>query len=1157
MLAPQTGFNVGYQDRVCPMCSARVWEKESYQTGQWSESCNGICCTNGKVDLPNLPDTPPFLKYLFTSGDERAKDFRKHIRKFNTALSFTSMGAKVDERVTGRGGGPPVYRIQGEVRHRIGSLLPEAGRNPLFAQFYVCDTQIGDTNRPAVISASQTQLCRELQAMLTEVNPYARAYRTARERLLDAETPAVNLQMRLLADRAKDGRRYNLPTADEVAALMVGDGSQDANPRDIILQYRDGRLRRIYETFVGYYPLGYPLLFPWGEDGWHRKIKIRERAPAPTESDGEEGLQVQGGEDDEESTKRQFVTMREFSAFRLQVRQCDGPALMRGGRLLQQFIVDSYASLEQNRVNYLKMNQDKLRADVYQGLQDAVMGGDYDGNSIGRRVVLPSSFNGGPRHMMQNYQDAMAICATFGKPDLFVTVTCNPNWPEITEALLPNQKPSDRPDLVARAFHLRKKELQRELYKTHIFGKSVAHLGVIEFQKRGLPHCHMLMWLAEDAKLRRVEDIDRLISAEIPDRVKNPLAFATVSKYMMHGPCGTGFANAPCMEDGKCSKGYPCNFRPTTSAEDQGYPKYRRRQNGETVLVKNTELDNQWVVPHNLYLCTRYDCHINVEAVHTVGAIKYLFKYVYKGHDKATAVISRAGGPDAAQPTIEEGTDEIKQYIDCRYVSASEASWRLYAFPMQDRSPSVERLPVYLEGQEPVVFEAGEDLRAVLERPVKNSMLDAYFAANAHVETAAVAKTLTYSQFPTMFVWKPKQRQWKLRQRGSAIGRLYYAPPSAGERYYLRMLLHTVKGATSFEDLRTVHGTHHATFKQACVARGLLEDDNEWHTVLGEAGVWQTGKKLRELFCDVTNPLDLWNAHWEVLSDDLEYLTRQETNNPSLVLSEDALRNRALYEIEQVLIVRGKDLECFALPPTTFVPDVAAGNRLIQEQLNYDQAADTNEARLNADQLLAYQTILDSVTSQEGKLFFLDGPGGTGKTFVWTTLLARLRGQGKIVLAVASSGIAALLLPGGQTAHSRFGIPIQLTDGPSTGMCNGTRLIVKRMGQRVIEATILTGANIGAAVFIPRIAMTTNEGDFPFVLRRRQFPLKVAYAMTINKSQGQTMTHVGLYLPVSVFAHGQLYVGVSRTTASRFLKILNLEGPEGRMRNVVYKEVLQ
>ncbi len=126
----------------------------------------------------------------------------------------------------------------------------------------------------------------------------------------------------------------------------------------------------------------------------------------------------------------------------------------------------------------------------------------------------------------------------------------------------------------------------------------------------------------------------------------------------------------------------------------------------------------------------------------------------------------------------------------------------------------------------------------------------------------------------------------------------------------------------------------------------------------------------------------------------------------------------------------------------------------------------------------------------------------------------------------------------------------------SIGLCNGTRLIVKRLGQRVIEAEIITGNNVGKRVFIPRIIMSSSETDWPFVLHRYQFLVRVVFAITINKSQGQTFNNVGVYLPSPVYSHGQLYVAISRVTSSANIKILNDRGPDRYMWNVVYKDVL-
>jgi hypothetical protein len=148
----------------------------------------------------------------------------------------------------------------------------------------------------------------------------------------------------------------------------------------------------------------------------------------------------------------------------------------------------------------------------------------------------------------------MAICRWAGYPDVFVTFTCNPQWLEIRRALLLGQQPEDRPDLVIRVFKIKLKDLINDIHKNHILGRTIAGIYVVEFQKHGLPHAHILIFFAEECKPHTVEDVNRMISSELPNLETNRLAHETVARCTMHGPCGVAFPNAPCMEKANAKK---------------------------------------------------------------------------------------------------------------------------------------------------------------------------------------------------------------------------------------------------------------------------------------------------------------------------------------------------------------------------------------------------------------------------------------------------------------------------------------------------------------------------------------------------------------------------------------------------------------------------
>lgn len=276
----------------------------------------------------------------------------------------------------------------------------------------------------------------------------------------------------------------------------------------------------------------------------------------------------------------------------------------------------------------------------------------------------------------------------------------------------------------------------KDLTTNHVLGETIAHFRVIEFQKRGLPHAHILLTLDPNCRPRRPRDYDQIVSAEIPNPELHPAAYETVTHLMMHGPCGEAFPEAPCMVNGRCSKGYPRKFIEETTDAISGYPSYRRPNNGRRYRISaSVSLDNRWVVPHNVVLCTKYNAHINVEICSSIHAVKYLYKYVYKGHDRALISLRRNIREQHEQQQQQQQQavvfNEIQQYTDTRYVSASEALWRLYSFSLFHRSPAVQLLLLHLPNQQAVYYNENEDLQTIAQRTVdRPTTLLAFFDLN-------------------------------------------------------------------------------------------------------------------------------------------------------------------------------------------------------------------------------------------------------------------------------------------------------------------------------------------------------------------------------------------------------------------------------------------
>ncbi|XP_023748017.1 uncharacterized protein LOC111896240 [Lactuca sativa] len=480
----------------------------------------------------------------------------------------------------------------------------------------------------------------------------------------------------------------------------------------------------------------------------------------------------EGSEGSTSKKDRNTISMREYYYYKFHIWSNDNVILM-GGRLFQQFA----------------------------GVVDCFNAGEVQPSRVGQRVVLPASFIGGPCDMRRRFLDAMTLVQDDGRPDIFLTMTYNPKWKEIDDELLPGQSAQDRPDLVARVFHAKLEDLKVQLFQRHIIGVVGSYVYVIEFQKCGLPHAHFLLIMTHGYKMNNPGDYDKLVCAEIPDPIR-----------------------------------YSRQFNEKTSQGEDSYPLYRRRNNGIEVTIRNTTLDNKWVAPYNPKLLMMFNCHINVEVCSSIKSVKYLFKYVYKGHDKQVIHIDK----DQENVVI----NEIRKFQDAHYVSPPEL----------------------------VRFKDGDRMEDIVDREKeKNSMLTAFFKKNKEDSNA---RKYLYKDFPKHFTWNRSNHCWRTREHKSMIGRLVYANLAEGERYYLRLLLCHITGPTRFEDLYTANGVLHPTFRKAALERGLIETDDNLSQCLVEASLFQFPSALRRLFttmlifCEPRNVCKLWDDHYDSLSED-------------------------------------------------------------------------------------------------------------------------------------------------------------------------------------------------------------------------------------------------------------------------------------------------
>ena len=672
-----------------------------------------FCCKQGQL-CPEIPilDPPQILKDII----DQDPNYRKDSRKANNMFSFTSLGFdnKSLPQAPGNKQFKPNVIVQGQMHHRIGPLRPEDGDQKSFAQFWVHDEDYfpeeeiqarlrTQKSKPSV----KKETLEKLQEMLRLCNPYVKDYCSV-SKLPDEFVQEHKFVLRYDKKPTKEDheRVFNAPTCNEIALVAL---NEEIRPADVQLHLQGGGLQTLNDTHRSFDPLRFVLLFPYGEEGWSYNKQFIQK-----QKDNKTGQMVD---------KSKNLTPSMWYRYILMVRSRDHSfnLITKSGRLMQEYAAVSFYKIERQKLKYLQTHQDDLHVESYQGVMDAISNNDnVDPCSIGQRTILPASYNGSPRWYQSKYLDGMALVRKFGKPHLLLTITANPKWPEVVASLHQGEDSKDRPDIIERVFEMKFRSLLNDITDNHVLGKPKAYMWVREYQKRGLPHIHMEIWLADEDAPKNPDSYDRFVVAEIPDKNTDPILYEMVKKHMLHGPCGVLNPDCSCMfKEGKktkeCTKKYPMPYSlHTTQNQKNNKPQYRRRKpsdGGQTVTQycrdtkREVTMDNRWVVPYNPYLLRKYDCHLNLEIVASVMGIKYITKYLTKGSDRV--MVQNSDGSMAE--------DEIQTFINARYITASMALGHIFGLNICEISPSVMKLALHLPQQQPVFLSENRTVQEAMD----------------------------------------------------------------------------------------------------------------------------------------------------------------------------------------------------------------------------------------------------------------------------------------------------------------------------------------------------------------------------------------------------------------------------------------------------------
>ncbi len=690
-----------------------------------------------------------------------------------------------------------------------------------------------------------------------------------------------------------------------------------------------------------------------------------------------------------------LISLTEFMRYKLMHR--DQPThVQRCERLALEYYCDAWAQIEARNLAFHKQanQQAKYATASAKVIIDQLCAANA--HRIGVPTILPASFPNSPRYYHNLYLDSVALPRRFGKPDLFITMTCNPHWAEIKNNIPLGSHWKYHQDIVNRVFHMKLMALLDILTHKKLFGEVLAFVYRIEWQARGMPHAHILFILK--TKILSARHIDEVVWAEIPCPQKYPELHEIVGRCMIHDPCDER-PDAGCRVKGQgvCFRKFPKALNDVTSVSGQGWPQYRRRN--QFVIHRNGKvITDEWVVPYNPMLLEMFNCHINVEISAHKRCFKYIYKYCFKSPDHATVAV-----------------DEISAYLSGRLLSASEAVWRLLGLRLHNEHPAVMRLDIHLPEHQQVIFDPTDDVDNIIDSASSaSSTLLEWFELN---KRDTFANSLLYVQIPEFYVWKNGVWLRRTYQSAMAVGRIYGVSIHNYELFAMRTLLQCVRGCTCFTDLLMVDGFIHPTFREACAAFGFVHDDSEFIACFQEFLDTRIAsiQGIRFQFAFMLLNIKTMNAValYDHFVDDLcDGDCTQQARSAALMDIEFFMRrgNKSLNDLDFNF-----DLPCAVEDGYQPVDDSYTSDPLPALSDEQQEALDDVQSKL-------------LLPPEVAKTIAIIAPAGTGKTLFVHVAVKELKSSGYQVMCVAASALASTLLPNGRTAHAGLNIPINISD---------------------------------------------------------------------------------------------------------------------------------